>query len=43
MRIEVPYTEEDAFMELMKDKNFQRLQKVFDLELDFIDYKKEEK
>ena len=43
MRIEVPYTEEDAFMELMKDKHFQKLQKVFDLELDFIDYKKEDK
>lgn len=35
MTIDVPYTKEDAYVELMKDKNFQKLQRVFDLELDF--------
>ena len=35
MKIEVPYTKEDVFLELMKDKNFQKLQRTFDLELDF--------
>jgi len=35
MTIDVPYTKEDAYIELMKDKNFQKLQRVFDLELDF--------
>ena len=35
MKADVPYTKEDAYIELMKDKNFQKLQRIFDLELDF--------
>jgi len=35
MKVDVPYTKEDAYIELMKDKNFQKLQRIFDLELDF--------
>lgn len=35
MTIDTPYTQEDAFIELMRDKNFQRLVKEFELEIDF--------
>ena len=35
MTIFLPYTEEDSFMELMKDEMFRKLVETFELELDF--------